>query len=272
MDNEKFILCDCILGNVKTVVMIRGLEGIVIATKTRDDGLWEKLVEIQEIKVHVGCREVYTRPRSITAAKRRTTDNEQQEGACAPVIRPASSFKYKNCCLQKNRRNRVTKIETFEIKQSILDKCDERKNTFSEVVKSRVRPIDLIAGEARYHHKFYVSLRNFTGFVKSGRPLNEEHDEILKLLFEYIESHDDDECRYSFLELHEIIETFLGGDICDISDYVLRTRLRDHFKNRVVIAEASGRRHSLICFSLRIVEMTAEIIRQDIRGKTFNLT
>lgn len=153
--------------------------------------------------------------------------------------------------------------------------------------------VDLIAEEAQYHTDCYVNFRHIKKYDKDGRPASDKYDAVLQLLFDYIENHD--ECQYTLPQLKELINNLSGGENFEISDYILKTRLKKHFEDTVILTEALGSRPLVITFTetahnilheewysqrkknmeterLRVVEMAAEIIRQDIRGAPIDLT
>lgn len=79
---------------------------------------------------------------------------------------------------------------------------------------------------------------------KPGRPA---HDgESLSQLFNYIE--DNDKCQYTIPELKDIMKTLSEGKESDVSDFVLRKRLKEYLDCRIIMTEAAGRRPTIVSF------------------------
>jgi len=187
-------------------------------------------------------------------------------------------------------RTKIHEVSTVETKQLVLNACDVRSHDWSCKVKSRLLDvIDLVAAEARYHGQCY---KNFykpkSSEQKVGRPLSAKSTDQFDLLADYLEN--DNECQYSLKELREIVFKLSGSDI-DYSDYYLKSKLVDFFKDRLVVHNLSGKK-SILCMShtshkvldswhknretsteeerKRIVKTAAEIVREDIQKMNYD--
>lgn len=309
MDDENCILCSESIHKGESVIVKRGLQTLIVSSKKRGDAVWQKVANFSEIKVHVKCRRIYTNPTQISSLKHKTSINGQaiEDGITSKTstIRSGLRFSYKTKCLfcteevvfpnpklPKNRRRLFNRVETVEIAESILAKCEERNDELGEAVKYRVMYVNLIAEEAQYHTDCYANFRHIKKYDKDGRPSVEKYDAVLQLLFNHIENND--ECQYTFPELKDLINK-LSDEKHVVSDYILKNRLKKHFEDTVIITEAMGSRPAVITFTetahsilhdewysqrkknmenerLRVVEMAAEIIRQDIRGAPIDLS
>lgn len=67
---------------------------------------------------------------------------------------------------------------------------------------------------------------------------------LLVMLVEYIKQ--GEECQYSLLELKDILKTFQTGEEVRISDFILKTRLKSHHQDQLIITEMkSGSQQTL---------------------------
>ena len=62
--------------------------------------------------------------------------------------------------LEKKRKHDVLEVKTIGIKQTILKTCEERADSWSDVVKARILHVhDLHAADAVYHQTCSVNFR-----------------------------------------------------------------------------------------------------------------
>lgn len=285
-----------------TIVVTKGLKTITEASILRKDGLHESLEGKSSVRVHKSCRQNYTRPSSIKAA----TASPPCPAVCipstsSPVLRSlGDNFDYKtNCffCGEKAivdskiplyRRKKFRMVATLEIKNSLLQKCEDRRDEWGDQVKARLLNVsDLVAPEARYHkncHDTFSKTNSSEGSV--GRPMTNK--ESFLMLCSYIEQ--SDECQYSFQELQDILAG-ISGKKDTYSDKHLKNLLLEHFKERIIVSNVSGRKN-IVCLSdtvhkiidtwykerdrnlesekLRIVLAAADIIKEDIQKMAYD--
>lgn len=301
MDAGICLLCCKSLTEGEVVVVGRGLPTLIHASQERKDEKHKIMANANELTVHALCRKNYTRPSSIKAF---TKPEVGEPAHKVPRLRPREvRFDYKKNCLfcgqvmesvnvklPKNRRRQIREVETNEIKDSILQICAVRKDELGEIIGTRVTPwTDLVSEEARYHLDCYSEFQKYKAFDKSGRPVNKSLENLFCLLFDYLE--ENTECQYTATELRDIIKQLPGGEDEEISDYLLKTRLKQKYDGGVIFTEMNGkptifsflgtahqilseqwyqnREKSEVSERLRIVQTAAAIIKEDIRAKIY---
>lgn len=121
-----------------------------------------------KITVHKLCRQKYTRPSSIRAAKKQKETCETSPSACSVLRSSEEEFDLKKDCFvcgkpamsdskcPKHRRKPVHLVSALEIRESVMSKCDERYDDLGKTVKCRLLNVsNLVAPEARYHKYCY---------------------------------------------------------------------------------------------------------------------
>lgn len=64
------IICNKCMQKKDCTVVKKGIGSLIEASKSRNDDLWKKLENVEEILLHTECRKNYTRKSSIVACKR----------------------------------------------------------------------------------------------------------------------------------------------------------------------------------------------------------
>lgn len=301
-DDGKCIICNERFGNHNTTIVRRGIPKLVEASQKREDGKFSvRMNELSELEVHSECRKWYTRDSSITASK---PQGCSEPASKIPRLRPRDTrFNYRNDCLfcgqpalspnlklPKSRRREIRIVETKQIENTILSICKSRNDDLGETVRTRMAIFtDLSSEEARYHFDCYSDFKRLNVHEKPGRPTDDSVSNVFELLFDYLESHD--ECQYTLSDIRIIIKGLPGGDICEFSDYILKSRLKAKYgkgitcsdvKGKPTVLSFTGTSHKILTDQwyenrtnseegerIRIVETAAAIIEEDIQRQVY---
>lgn len=305
--NELCLLCEERLIESENVCVKKGMSTLVEASKKRGDDKWQKWVNLSTIQVHVKCRKDYTREKSIKAANRKdTTDQEERGSPIKQKIRSKETvfdfkkkciFCFEECCEKEekkkplHRRQVVSRVMTLDFGKNVLDKCINRNDDWGKKVKAIIVGVHcLVAEEARYHRscssKFF-SKQHLNPSGKRGRPDDEDIVTGLEKVCSYME--DSDDCQFT---LQELLDVMHQNQSCKTSASYLKTKLQEKYGNDVIITTLQ-RKTPIVCFRksgdkllcnswyneklhsekeerLRIVRTAAAIIKEDIKSKVYD--
>ena len=307
--NELCLLCEERLIESENVCVKKGMSTLVEASKKRGDDKWQKWVNLSAVQVHVKCRKDYTREKSITAANRKdTTDQEEKGSPLKQKLRSKETdfdfkkkciFCFEVCCEKAekkkplHRRQVVSSVMTLDFGKNVLDKANDRNDDWGKKVKAIVVGVQcLVAEEARYHRScsakfFSVKKQHLNPSGKRGRPDDEDIVTGLEKVCSYMEESDD--CQFT---LQELLDVMHQNPSCKISASYLKTKLQEkygsdiiittlHKKTPIVCFRKSG--DKLLCNSwynerlhseeeerLRIVRTAAAIIKEDIKSQVYD--
>ena len=310
--HDTCILCQEELSSSNQVTVgEKGHASLIQASSQRDDGLASQLLcKVPPFGIHITCRKDYTRVSSIETYKRKRAQSacDNTEGNAGPSRLRSSvlSFDIKYDCfyctnnaqnnskLPKGRQNKSSDVATIEYLCNVLERCDELNDAWSNDVKLRIQNVgDLVAAEAKYHRtcgQLFALGRQLGSDDcqgQTGRPMNSQKALAFEQLCRHIDT--SDECQYSFTELCELYQGYLG-DEDEYSSPHLNRKLKDHYGNDVTITVSLGK-PSIYSFrdtehntlrakweanrqvpsdNISIVEMAASIIRNDIRTMPFD--
>ena len=132
-----------------------------------------------------------------------------------PVLRSSEEdFSFKTDCffcgrpakLGRKRKYDVLQVKTIGIKETVLKICQERADSWSDIVKARILHVhDLHAADAVYHQTCSVNFRTkkkmpMSQFItedakrpKLGRPQNDMRAEEFLEIARYLEDNDDEQ-------------------------------------------------------------------------------
>ena len=129
----------------------KGVLGIVQAAKKREDNL--DIAAGQE--VHQQCRSNYTNPINLDLVVRKRVERERSE---SPNLRShQASFSFRTQCFYCGftvdpEDPNVFRCRQLGLKQPLLEKCDERNDDVSNVIRGWLESVnDLHAADAVYH-------------------------------------------------------------------------------------------------------------------------
>ncbi|KAF4531293.1 hypothetical protein B566_EDAN016862, partial [Ephemera danica] len=146
--------------------------------------------------------------------------------------------------------NDISVFTGSEQLQNIKEVAKKRKNEHDlRLLHHLSNEYDLTAVDARYHRSclksFYANCdQNSTQAATCGRPTEKDKNIYFQQLCIYLE--ENKECQYYILDLYNKMKSFAndGNDVYSNS-YLLK-KLKDHFKDRIVISQNDGR-ETIIC-------------------------
>lgn len=292
------IICETAESKDLVTVTKRGIPGLISASKKRNDQKWKDFEKKPRLLVHKHCRKSYTHPTELSKLHKAAPSTSK-------LLRSDDAtklFDFKRQCflcnesmdiehVKKYKTNKTFRIvSTIEIRQTIIQRCHERRDKWSDEVFTRINSeIDLIAAEARYHSLCHTRFMSKVSDNIPGRPTNSIQEEAFEKLCIRIEN-DTENCQFSMNELTEIMTSFLPENIQCWSEKNLKIRLKKKNHENIVITSISGKPSVLSfkgkCDELlnkewasktvedrnKIVIAAARIIKEDIRGMICNLT
>ena len=146
------------------------------------------------------------------------------------------------------------KVETKELKESLLTKCSNRRDNWSECVQARLLgTLDIIAVNARYHNVCLANFktgRNIPGFAttdhneskkfKGGRQIDEEANSAFLTVAKYLEQHFDEQITVN--ELIEMMsEKLQTSNSQPYSFPHMKSKLSDYFNDNILFTNLKGK-------------------------------
>lgn len=302
MEDKNCIICKSSLQEGEVVEVKRGLSSLIEASKERNDGIHKLLSSSSHITVHVNCRKKYTAKQNIKARKRELAERDSSPATLRSNVTPfnlkshcifcAQEIDQPNNKLPKNRRRVVCKVTTYGMCENIKRYCDERQDEWGNEVKRRICTLsDLIAAQASYHTDCFTSFKTITKSNERGRPKIESCATVFDRLCSVLD--ENDECQYTLDELKNIMLQIAENTEHLYSDKHIKDLLRERYGSNLLCTTLpnkaciftfrstadkyfidkwhSERESDPEDEKLRIVKAAATIIRDDIRGKFYNL-
>lgn len=164
----------------------------------------------------------------------------------------------------------VLPVRTIELKDTLLNLCQERNDAWAHSVMARILSVhDLHAADAVYHKSCDINFRTMKKIptahssdklgskkLKLGRPKESERARAFLEVAKYLEENDDEQITVNTLVSK--METILSGSGYDAYSRVhMQSKLKEHFGNRIVITHVDGK-SNIITF-----RETAEAVLQD---------
>ena len=285
----------------------RGLETLKKFSELRNDVQLSEYLHQEHtiVTVHEGCRKDYTNKKSYEQLKRRAEESESK--IQTKVLRSASiSFDWKQHCFLcsksavgptgKPLQDEASAVETIELRDNILEICNQRKDEWGTAVQARLQMcIDLPAAEAVYHRsclRVFIKMKpspksDFQS--SSGRPVDPHMSMAFNKLCEWLEVADEE--LYTLDELQDRMREMGGSDVV-YSTKQLKRKLKDKYKEHIFFAEICGKKN-VICIrdmasriinnrwyserekdfvdeSQRIVRAAAKLIKAEIRDAPYD--
>ena len=298
------IICSEELGsnNDDDIVNIgdKGKNTLILASISRGDGLQEKIEKSSPLKIHQSCRRKYTRPSTIIADKRRASTGKTKDEQGKKLRSSDSTFDIRYDCmfctesiaaderLPKSRKRAVSKVETLEFKDSVLNCINNIDDEWGKSVAVRIQHhLDLVAAEAKYHRDCAQAFFKRSERSSIGKPKNEAQEEAFRKLCDFLDQND--ESQYSLVDILEKMESFLEGEEGYTMKF-LKEKLKKHYKDDIIITNQKGK-PAIACFRDstyriiqerfksttdqrseidKVIDTAASIIRNDIRLKVYD--
>lgn len=237
----------------------KGLASLVTYSNLHSDNrLLDELTEIQKtprkIYVHISCRRDYTNRKRLGKSDKKVEPRSSRRRS------EADNFDFKSCCLfcgelatfdlKHPNRNKVHRCETLHGKQTILQKCEMRGDSWSEDVCRRLTDcIDLVASEAVYHKecrlKFFTDKNVEAPSTARKCPIGKQPQR-----YEYFEKLclwlDEQVDLFTVSELYSKMQTISdGGEIYTRKWF--RTKLEERYGDTIFFSDEAGK-SPVVCF------------------------
>ena len=167
MDEMCCAICKKSLEDDIVSLRLKGSDGINRASAERNDNIQT----VPGQKVHKTCRRAYCHPSNIAQAKKQEVASSQTSRKRRSLDRKTEKFfSFKNDCFycgnkidfeeQKRKPGEVFRVTTLETRDTVLETCSERGDSWAEVVQARILNVhDLPAAGAVYHQPCSVNFR-----------------------------------------------------------------------------------------------------------------
>lgn len=252
-------------GGEETVVIgQKGSDGINKASKLRNDSI----IASAGITVHKECRRIYINPREI---KLHVNKNVEKVSISIVTRSQQKQFVMKDHCLfcgepdfyyGKKKVSELIPVKTDDkFKETILDECSKRSDSWSDIVKGRIEFVqDLFAADAVYHQTCSTHFRTGKSVPnvirkrlsstvlddeaqhvrKRGRPIEEEKEQAFLEVAQYLKDNDDEQITVT--DLVARMENLLRQSECvAYTGKHMKNKLMEHFSDKIVFTEINGR-------------------------------
>ena len=231
----------------------KGVCSILQVAKKREDKIVCKVGQL----VHTECRKKYTNKISVDIAMRKKSERDRSE---SPQLRSKkATFNFQTDCfycgvtVDPNDPN-IFRSRSLGVKETLLEKCDERKDSWSSQVRARLSVInDLHAADATYHRQCANNFRTKTGIPtalqseeqiakrpKVGRPQDNDANEAFSKVADYLRENDDEQITVN--QLIDLMQSLLKDSSAEAYSYKwMKKKLQDEFKDEIVFTEINGK-------------------------------
>ena len=247
------IFCTKELGDGQPTTQLREKGCVTINTLASSLGL--SVIVTTGQRVHKDCRRDFCRPREARQLGNRGAGFSEEYRR----LRSNGGFDFGQHCLfcgkaaklkGCKRGHDVYPVRTFDFQATIREVCEGRKDEWGYQVLARLEfAQDLHAADAIYHQTCNVNFRTARQLpsskqtvpeatVKSprGRPENLEQNAAFVSVMQFFEENDNEQTSVHDLVLK--MEELIPG--CAYSAVYMKKRLKEHYKDRVVITELNG--------------------------------
>ena len=283
----------------------KGRQTLAQISKNKHDDLHEKFLTASTLTFHKTCRIKYYRNTSKRIASSDNLDDKQDTPCKRQKANHSRSitntFDFKKHCMfcgklasidkkNPNRKNNIIHlVEYLTYREIVLVRAKARGDDLGATVEHRMlNTEDLVAAEARYHNSCRKSFFRDVEYTKKS--------DLKKYAFENLSNFllENTECQYSLSELTDIMVSFVDDD--EDNAYTskhLKTLLKERFGEDIILTEIPGK-DCVVTFCkvsqailyknwyaeqcadagderLRIVNTAANIIRQDICKKIYDM-
>ena len=243
---------------------------------------------------------MYINPNSIKSAKVRKAEERKEASMCnisPKKLRTSQKLNLQKCCFMcteefpsKYKPSAVRYLENVELKKNMEKKGLERNDKFGLDIYLRLSEIedkDIMKLNLRYHNKCNTRFGKEVkeSDRKSGRPLADYVSDSVEKIIQYIDENDD--CQFSLHELLLLVE----DPKPDIK--TLKNKLLEHYGDKIIIT-ANNNKVPTVCLKsvghsilsdawyenrksdpkaekLRVIEMAANIIREEITSTVYDV-
>lgn len=284
------ICCEDLEGKQIRRIGSQAIQSLIKASEQIGDKKYKKLEGLAFLNIHNSCRVTYVRPSHIAAAKAAVKEGLS---SLRKGNKEARNFDFSSLCLfcatdaVTNTHRRPIKIVTNEdFADNILKKLDILPEIdFNRKLRQRLKfGGNLNNKNARYHAKCLQKFHIGPSPTKVvGRPMSDNMSRIVQHIINHILTSDD-----SQFSLKELLQDF-RDNLPSINS--IKNHLENYFGNDIIMHSVPF--DTIICFinktgrelnndwykekapteeaeRLRIVEMAANIILQDVRSTRYD--
>ena len=230
---------------------LRGIEGLKQYSVLHCDEQLAKYLESgpEAIFYHSECYKSITNDRLLL--QKRHSDTRLETVVPSKSLRSASAgFCWKEHCFLCAAPI-ITDTRTLEIRNTILDACQNRQDSWSMQIWGRLEAcIDLVAEEAVYHKQCYVNFITGRSIPKDNnvqipKSVDEKKMAAFEALCAWMENSSE---LNSISELHEVMAELAGHDEDVYSEKHLQRLLLKKYEGEVVLTQVAGRAN-VVCFT-----------------------
>lgn len=102
------------------------------------------------------------------------------------------------------------KVATEQVRQAILNKAEERNDSWGREVKQRITPVpDLVSADAIHHKECFPQFFKTpsSAGLSRGRPKDQNIERAMQEIYDFLENCDD--CQFTITELMEQITGYV---------------------------------------------------------------
>ena len=151
------------------------------------------------------------------------------------------------------RKQYVSSVRTIEFKDSVLETCTKRNDTWASSVQAMILAIhDLPAADAIYHKSCSVNFRtmkempssyqadkNTVKRAKMGRPFEKEQTDAFLEVASFLQEIDDEQITIN--------------DLVNKATNYMKFKLQEHFGGSIIITEINGKPNVIILGDIKAV-------------------
>jgi hypothetical protein len=245
-------ICKEVLGDDTVRIRGKGANGINRASELKGS----TVVVSAGDEVHVSCRKVYTNPRAIERESSQSKNTPVTGKSLRSSTRPFNSKQDCFFCgieINFHRAGNDAKVvKTDNFVNSILTHSKGRSDDWACDVRARIEyhGRDLAAAQCVYHQVCCTNFRSGLSIPlkfqegppekrqKRGRKKNDSTEDAFVRLCTYIEQNADESLTFRHLE--DKMNEYLDDETSAFNAKHLKTRLIDHFGERLFIAGKTG--------------------------------
>lgn len=274
----------------KKTIGERAIISVIDASKRRKDGKHGKLEELVSLNVHKQCHAAYIRENNIKAAEKQVSQDYVLK---RKKLKLARKFDFQHNCFicgldteNHPSGNPISLVSSDQMKNSILEGLQRLPRTdFNNDLKHRLENAsNLQEKRARYHRKCLSNFFTYRPTNCNGRPIEETMSSVTEHVISFILDNADD----SQFSLKEILTSF-DGELPRLDR--ITDQLKNHFGEEMEFFKIPN--DTIICYKdtqgktlknewysqkapteaqerLRVVEMAANIVCQDIRERHYD--
>lgn len=293
------LLCEEIMEPSKCrIVNERGIKNLIEASIKRNDKKHLKLRDLTEITVHKTCQTMYVRESNIKIAVAKSKQNWYNVRSRAKSGREfdfsATCFLCSNPMHDVLRNcHRITKQSTIDnliAQLEVYPKTEENMIISSRLAQLKSQDDNYYSvNNISYHSACLSKFYQYSPCNVRGRPISEDMSDVLSFIINDI-LENSDECQFSLKSILEKYASIHGNNAIPRLDRIEKL-LQEHFGDEIIFETVRNDRLLLFkrtlgkCINdkwyesrksndkeerLRIVDLAAHIILQDVRSMAYN--